>query len=134
VLEVRVCKREPCLDLGLFLSGWRGCGVLAYCCYVLGQALGLVPGVCLFFEAFDAVGVDVGGAGFLGSRFMAPARLFGCFLVCAACALWGFAAQGDFLCSESISANPPASVTGADETRLAIPGSGTADVCVGGQG
>jgi hypothetical protein len=49
-----------------------------------------VPGVCLFFEAFDAVGVGVGGAGFLGGRFLASACLFGCFLVCAA--------QGDFLC------------------------------------
>ncbi|GHC82020.1 hypothetical protein GCM10010349_65680 [Streptomyces flavofungini] len=31
--------------------------MIAHRCDVFGQALGLVPGVCLFFEVFDAIGV-----------------------------------------------------------------------------
>lgn len=60
-----VCEREPLLDLGSFLSGWQGCGVVAYCCDEFGQALGFVPRVCLFFEALDAIGVGVCGVGFV---------------------------------------------------------------------
>lgn len=48
VLEPGVREGEPRLDLCSFLSGWQRCGVVAYCCDVFSQALGLVPGVCLF--------------------------------------------------------------------------------------
>ncbi|MFD4778351.1 hypothetical protein [Streptomyces sp. NPDC058382] len=58
-----VYEREPLLDLGLFLSGWQGCGVVAYRCDEFGQVLGFVPCVRLFSEVLDAIGVDVCGMG-----------------------------------------------------------------------
>ncbi|GAA3220313.1 hypothetical protein GCM10020256_26230 [Streptomyces thermocoprophilus] len=58
---MRVREREPCLDLGPLLPGRKRCGMDAYCCDVFSQAPGLVPGVRLFSELFDAVGVGVGG-------------------------------------------------------------------------
>ncbi|WP_172386612.1 hypothetical protein [Streptomyces sp. MNP-20] len=69
----------------------------AYCCDVFGQALGLVPGVCLFFEVFDAIGVGVCGAGFAHGGFPAPLFRFSGSLVCMAFAFGGFAAETDLL-------------------------------------
>ncbi|MFH8238075.1 hypothetical protein [Streptomyces sp. NPDC018321] len=67
-------------------------------CDVFGQALGLVPGVCLFFEVLDAIGVGVCGARFLHGGFPAPLLGFPGLLVCKAFVFCGFAAEVDFLC------------------------------------
>lgn len=62
-LEVCIREREPRLDLSLLLPGRKGFGMDAYRCDVFSQAAGLVPGVCLFSEVFDAVGVGVSSVG-----------------------------------------------------------------------
>lgn len=69
----------------------------AYCCDVFSQAPGLVPGVCLFSELFDAVGVGVGGVGFLHGGFPALLLYLSGLLVCKAFAFCGFAAESDLL-------------------------------------
>ncbi|MET8437276.1 hypothetical protein ABZV61_31870 [Streptomyces sp900116325] len=97
MLEAGVCEGEPRLDVCLFLSGRQRCGVIAYCCDVFGQALGVVPGACLFFEVFDAIGVGVCGAGFPHGGFSALLLCFSGLLVCKAFAFRGFAAEADFL-------------------------------------
>lgn len=69
----------------------------AYCCDVFGQGAGLVPGVCLFSEVFDAVGVDVGGAGFRHGGFSALLLYLSGLLVRKALMLRGFASETDLL-------------------------------------
>ncbi|MEU6439213.1 hypothetical protein [Streptomyces sp. NPDC047046] len=69
----------------------------AYRCDVFGQAAGLVLGVCLFSEVFAAVGVGVGGAGFLHGGFPALFLYLSGLLVCKAFALCGLAAESDRL-------------------------------------
>ncbi|MFJ8794361.1 hypothetical protein [Streptomyces sp. NPDC102462] len=71
--------------------------MVAYCGDEFGQALGFVPGVCLLFEALDAVGVGVCGVGFVQGSFpVLPCRLLGLF-VCVSALFRGFAAEVDFL-------------------------------------
>ncbi|MFG2601443.1 hypothetical protein [Streptomyces sp. NPDC048462] len=69
--------------------------MVAYCCDVFGKAAGLVPGVCLFSEVFDAVGV--GGAGFLRGDFPALLMYLSGLLACKAFTLRGFATETDLL-------------------------------------
>ncbi|GHE15525.1 hypothetical protein [Streptomyces alanosinicus] len=69
----------------------------SYGCDVFGQERDLVPGFCLVFEVFDAVGVCIGGACFVYGGFPALLLLFGDFLVCTAFTFGGFSAEGDFL-------------------------------------
>ncbi len=64
----------------------------AYCCDVFSQAPGLVPGVCLFSELFDTVGV-----GFLHGGFPALLLYLSGLLVCKAFAFRGLAAASDLL-------------------------------------
>lgn len=62
-----------------------------------GQSAGLVPGGCLFSKVFDAVGVGVGGVGFLHGGFPALVLYLSGLLVCKAFTLRGFAAEADLL-------------------------------------